>query len=113
MHARFAPIVVLAAGLAVTGSAVAQTASTIAEAQRGALVTLKGTVERITDDDEFRLTDHTGSLTVYIGPTPVPVGVGERISVTGRMDDGLIRELYARSLTRQNGTTVTFEHRYD
>lgn len=113
MHVRFAPIVVLAAGLAVAGSAIAQTASTIADAQRGALVTLKGTVERITDDDEFRLTDHTGSLTVYVGPNPMPVGQGDRISVTGRMDDGLVRELYADSVTRQDGTTVTLEHRYD
>ena len=87
----------------------------IAEVQRGAVVTVVGTVERITDEDEFRLTDATGSIRVYVGPNWVPAAVGERVTVHGVVDDDLItpREIYARTLTRQDGTLITFDHRYE
>lgn len=87
----------------------------IAEVQRGTVVTVTGTVERITDEDEFRLTDATGSIRVYVGPNWVPAAVGERIMVHGFVDDDLIapREIYARTLTRQDGTLITFDHRYE
>jgi hypothetical protein len=59
----------------------------IAEAQRGTMVTVQGTVERITDEDEFRLTDATGSILVYVGPNLVPADVDEAITVSGFVDD--------------------------
>ncbi len=86
----------------------------IAEAQRGATVTVKGTVERITDEDEFRLADASGSIRVYVGPNWVPAEVGETVIVTGFVDDDLgPREIYARSLIRADGAVITFERRYD
>jgi len=86
----------------------------IAEAQRGTMVTVRGTVERITDEDEFRLTDASGTIRVYVGPNWVPADVGETVTVSGFVDDGLgPREIYARTLTRADGTVVAFERRYD
>ncbi|MGP9819804.1 NirD/YgiW/YdeI family stress tolerance protein [Salinarimonas sp. NSM] len=86
----------------------------IAEAQRGTMVTVRGTVERITDEDEFRLADASGTIRVYVGPNWVPADVGEVVTVSGFVDDGLgPREIYARTLTRADGTVVAFERRYD
>ncbi len=87
----------------------------IAEAQRGTMVTVQGTVERITDEDEFRLADPSGSIRIYVGPNWVPADVGEAVTVNGFVDDDLFgpREIYARSLTRADGSVVAFERRYD
>ncbi len=86
----------------------------IADAQRGTMVTVQGTVERITDEDEFRLADATGNIRIYVGPNWVPAEVGETVIVNGFVDDDLgPREVYARSLTRADGTVVTFDRRYD
>ena len=86
----------------------------IAEAQRGTMVTVQGTVERITDEDEFRLTDATGSILVYVGPNLVPADVDEAITVSGFVDDDLFgpKEIYARELTRADGSVVTFRNSY-
>lgn len=98
-----------------TPMALASPVTPIAEAQRGTVVTVQGTVERITDEDEFRLSDSSGSILVYIGPDLVPADVGETVAVTGLVDDDLFapREIYARSLTRADGTVVTFDRRYE
>lgn len=44
----------------------------IADVKRGSMVTVQGTVERITDEDEFRLADASGSILVYVGPIGCP-----------------------------------------
>lgn len=95
--------------------ALAQTVTPIADIQRGTMVTVQGTVERITDEDEFRLTDTSGSIRVYVGPNWVPADVGEAVTVSGFADDDLVgpREIYARTLTRADGTVITFSMRYD
>lgn len=86
----------------------------ITEVQRGSMVTVQGTVERITDEDEFRLADATGVIRVYVGPNWAPVHVGETVTVHGFIDDDFgPLELYARTLTRADGSMITFEHRYD
>ena len=94
--------------------ALADDVTPIAEAARGAVVTVQGTVERITDTDEFRLVDASGAIQVYVGPNWVPADVGEQVIVNGFVDDdpGPL-ELYARTLTRADGSVVTFAHRTD
>ena len=81
----------------------------IAEARRGTMVTVSGTVTRITDEDEFRLGDASGTIRVYVGPDRVPVDIGEAVVVQGVVDDGLgPREVYARSLRRADGRVISF-----
>lgn len=90
----------------------AQTGATpIAELSRGSTATLQGTVERITDDDEFILTDPTGSIEVYLGPNRVPVAVGEAVTVSGFVDDDAgPLELCASSIAKANGTVVAIRN---
>ncbi len=105
----------LAAALAVVAApVVAQSITPIANAQRSTMVVLQGTVDRITDEDEFRLRDASGWIRVYVGPNWVPVEVGEQVTVQGFVDnDSGPREVYARNLTRADGTVIAFDHRYD
>jgi uncharacterized protein YdeI (BOF family) len=102
------------AALAVTLTALAAQAeriTPIAETQRGTMVTVTGTVERIMDENEFRLADPTGQILIYLGQNWVPALVGEKVVVHGFVDDDLgPREIYAQSLTRADGTVITFEH---
>ncbi|KIT14610.1 hypothetical protein [Jannaschia aquimarina] len=88
--------------------------SRIDDLERGSMVTVAGTVQRITDEDEFRLTDGTGTVRVYVGPDWVPAAVGEAVTVDGFVDDdpGPL-EIYARSLTRADGTVIVFDRRYE
>lgn len=95
--------------------ALASPITAIADAKRGTMVSVQGLVERITDEDEFRLSDATGSIRIYVGPNWVPVDVGETVTVNGFVDDDLVipREIYARSLTRADGTVISFGRGYD
>lgn len=92
--------------------ALAQTppATSVAEASRGMAIIVQGVVERMLDEDEFRLADATGSIIVYIGPNRMPAQIGETVTVEGLVDDdpGPL-EIYARTLTRADGTVVTFD----
>lgn len=85
----------------------------IAEIIRGTTVTVSGTVERILDEDEFRLTDSSGSIRVYVGPNLVPANVGDTVVVEGIVDDDWRKEIYARQMTLADGSVVTFAHRYE
>lgn len=107
---------VLAIWAMVVGTAAPATPTTpIADLQRGSMVIVQGSVDRITDEDEFRLTDSTGSVQVYVGPNNVPAAIGEQVIVTGFVDDDLVgpKEIYARSLIRADGTEITFSRHYD
>ena len=108
----------LVAGLALpalgSDSSTADTITPIDDVRRGTIVTVAGTVERITDEDEFVLADDSGSIRVYVGPNWVPAQVGDAVTVHGFVDDDFLsRELYARTLTMPDGSTVTFDRRYD
>lgn len=114
MPRRAAVVLTLALALPLAAHA-ASDITPIGEAQRGTVVTVQGTVERITDEDEFRLVDASGSILIYVGPNPVPAGVGEAVVVSGFVDDDVIgaKEIYARTLTRADGTVVSFDRAYD
>ncbi|MEM8986832.1 MAG: hypothetical protein AAGC95_08925 [Pseudomonadota bacterium] len=96
-----------AAGAAAAGNV------TVKEAKRGMAVTIDGTVDRITDSDEFKLRDETGVLEVYLGPNYVELRPGEKVTVSGFMDDGFVKELYARKIVFEDGRVVELSHSYD
>ncbi|QBF33459.1 OB-fold nucleic acid binding domain-containing protein [Thalassococcus sp. S3] len=80
--------------------------------ERGTLVTVEGIVTRITDEDEFRLQDATGTVRIYVGPNWVPAGVGEAVRIEGVVNDDLgALEVHAHSLTRADGTVIEFARR--
>jgi len=93
------------------GNAMADAVTSISDLQRGMSVTIQGDVVRITDEDEFRLQDQTGSVLVYIGwQNTVGVNTGETITVEGIVDNNLVNafrpEVYARSIIREDGTVL-------
>jgi uncharacterized protein YdeI (BOF family) len=97
----------------IAGPALADT-TLIADLRYGSTATISGTVDRITDEDEFRITDASGSVTVYIGPGIVPFDVGEQITVNGIVDRDFGRmEIYAREAVRADGSTLRFTHQYE
>ena len=99
---------------AFAGTAAADTVTPIADVERGTMVTVVGTVERVLDSDEFRLADDSGSIRVYVGPNWVPAEVGEAVTVRGFVDDDWFNEeIYAREIVHADGTTTQFEHRYE
>jgi uncharacterized protein YdeI (BOF family) len=100
-----------AAPLAV--SAATNGATRIADLVRNTNVTVVGTVDRLTDEDEFILADASGSVRVYVGPNFVPVNPGDAVTVRGFVDDDFRLEIYAREIVRPDGSTVTFDHRYE
>lgn len=83
----------------------------VAELRRDTFATVAGTVDRITDEDEFVLADATGHVRIHVGPTLVPVRPGENVTVSGLVDDGLRLEIYAREIVRADGTILSLEHR--
>jgi uncharacterized protein YdeI (BOF family) len=90
--------------------ALAAGATPVKDIARNSHVTVAGTVDRITDDDEFVLADTTGQVRIYIGRARVPVSPGETVTVTGLVDDGLRLEIYADTIVRADGTTFAFDH---
>jgi uncharacterized protein YdeI (BOF family) len=101
----------LAAALALAAApALASQPTPVADITRNTVVTVAGTVDRLTDEDEFVLADPTGQVRVYVGPNRVPVATGEVVTVSGFVDDDLRLEIYADTIVRADGTTFTFEH---
>ncbi len=100
-------------GLLAAPQALAESITPIGDVQRGSNVTVQGAVERLLDEDEFRLTDASGSIDVYVGPNIVPANVGETVTVRGFVDDDLVLEIYAREMVLADGSVVRFDRRYD
>jgi uncharacterized protein YdeI (BOF family) len=101
----------LAAALALAcAPAAAADPTAVAELRRNSFATVAGTVDRLTDEDEFVLADATGHVRIYVGPNAVPVTPGETITVSGHVDEGLRLEIYAREIIRADGTILTFRH---
>jgi uncharacterized protein YdeI (BOF family) len=90
-----------------------QPVTPINDVQRGSMVTVEGTVDRITDTDTFRLRDATGSIRVDVGyPNFVPVQVGETVRVIGFVDRDPLKEIYAREIVHADGRVSRLERRY-
>ncbi len=84
----------------------------INDIQRGSMVTIEGTVDRILDTDEFRIRDSSGSIRVDVGyPNFVPVAVGETVRVTGFVDRDLFKEIYAREIIHADGKVSHLQRR--
>lgn len=114
MNAQGLGAIVLAITTALAIPAYAETITPIGDLQRGTSVTVTGTVDRILDEDEFRLADETGRVRVYVGPNIVPANTGDEVTVRGIVDDDLLRlEIYAREMVLPDGTTVTFDRSYE
>jgi uncharacterized protein YdeI (BOF family) len=108
---RFSSLI-LAALLAASPALATQGVTPIAEVRRDMAVTLKGTVERITDEDEFVLRDHSRAIRVHVGPNRVPAAPDEVITVIGHVDDDRPIEVYATEIVRADGARVALPHRY-
>ena len=91
----------------------ADAATPISDLARNTNAVVVGIVDRLTDEGEFVFVDSTRSVRVYVGPAFVPVTVGETVTVRGFVDDDLRLEIYARQITGADGTTHTFDHRYE
>lgn len=88
----------------------------IDDIQPGMTVTVRGEVVRITDEDEFRIRDESGSLLIYIGwRNRVMVKVGETVTVSGFVDNDLVNrirpELYADTIVREDGEVIELHRR--
>ena len=86
--------------------AIAAGMTKVADLTRNTVVTLQGTVERITDEDEFLLADDTGTVAVWTGQRFFTVDQGEEVTVTGFVDDDLFLEVYAQEIVRADGSVV-------
>jgi uncharacterized protein YdeI (BOF family) len=73
---------------------------------RNTFVTVEGTVQRVTDEDEFVVADSTGSIKVWTGTTFGAVAPGERVLVRGFVDDDLLIEIYAQEIVKEDGTVL-------
>ena len=106
----FFPIIAI---VGLTGPALAEI-TPIADLQRGHSITVEGVVDRFFDTDEIRLRDASGTVRVYLGPDMLPIESGERIRISGVMDNDIaFNELYAREVTREGGEIITIDRRYE
>ncbi len=78
----------------------------IADAKRGSMVVLSGRVDRLIDEDKFRLCDASDCIRIDTGDTMLPVNLDEEVTVTGFIDRDMLREVYAREIKRANGEVV-------
>lgn len=90
----------------------AEAITPIAEAARGAAVTVQGAVARVLDYGEIRLADASGAIVVYLGPDAPAIVTGEQLTIRGHIDDDWPRELYAREIVRANGDTIALRRAY-
>jgi uncharacterized protein YdeI (BOF family) len=98
--------------LSVPAIASAAPLTSVEDIRRNSDVTVNGSIDRITDEDEFILRDATGTVRVYVGPNRIPAPEGSEVTVVGFVDDDLRLEIYAREMVLPDGTRVAFEHRY-
>jgi uncharacterized protein YdeI (BOF family) len=68
---------------------------------------IKGEVIKILDEDESRLQDNSGKIRVYTGwKNTNLVRKGDKITVRGTRDPGIIADFYATEIIRENGEKI-------
>jgi uncharacterized protein YdeI (BOF family) len=68
---------------------------------------IMGEVVKILDEDTFRLEDSSGKIKVYTGwKNTNVVKMGEKLTVRGKLDPGVIKEFYATEIVRENGEVI-------
>lgn len=68
---------------------------------------IMGEVVKILDEDTFRLEDSSGKIKVYTGwKNTNVVKMGEKLTVRGKLDPGIIKEFYATEIVRENGEVI-------
>jgi uncharacterized protein YdeI (BOF family) len=77
---------------------------------RNTMVTVEGTVTRASEEDEFIITDSTGSVQVYTGRTFFTVEQGQVVSVRGLVDDSSYLEIYADEIVLPDGSIIQVRH---
>lgn len=82
----------------------------IGDLVRNTMVTVEGTVTRINDEDEFIISDSTGSIQIYTGRSYFTVDQGQRVSVRGLVDDGVRLEIYADEIVLPDGSVLEIRH---
>ncbi len=71
---------------------------------------IKGEVIKILDEDEFRLEDNSGKIKVYTGwKNTNIVKKGEKITLRGKLDPGIVKEFYATEIIKDDGETIKLE----
>lgn len=73
---------------------------------RGSFVTIAGSVDRVTDEDEFFLRDDTGSVKIWTGGVFFPVAQGDQVTVRGFVDEDLLMEVYAQEIITESGEVI-------
>lgn len=73
---------------------------------RGTFVTIAGSVERVSDEDEFVLRDNTGSVKIWTGGVFFPVVAGDLVTVRGFVDEDLLLEVYAQEIITESGEVI-------
>lgn len=91
----------------VSPPAAADELTAIADLERNTFVTVQGTVERVTDEDEFLIADQSGSVRVWTSNNFFTVEPGEFVVVEGFVDDDVFLEIYAQEITRADGTVIS------
>lgn len=84
--------------------------TSISELQNYTNSYIKGEVIKILDEDEFRLEDSSGKIKVYTGwKNTNLVEKGEKITVRGTQDPGLIKEFYATEIIKEDGEIIKLQ----
>ena len=82
----------------------------ISELQNYETSYIKGEVTKILDEDEFRLEDSGGKIKVYTGwKNTNIVKKGDKITVKGKLDPGLVKEFYASEIIMEDGEKIKLE----
>jgi uncharacterized protein YdeI (BOF family) len=89
-----------------------RTITQISDLRRGSRATIEGVVERVTDEDEFVIADSSGSIQVWTGNEFFTVESGDRIVVSGFIDDDLLKEVYAERIYLEDGSVIEISQRY-